>query len=228
MKIMIIPDIHGRSIWKYDVKEQEVDKYIFLGDYTDSFILSNIAILHNLKEIIQFKNDNLDKVELLLGNHDLQYMYNDLSRFGCSGYRPEALYDLHDLFRNNKHLFKNCYQIDNWIFSHAGIQHNWFLERFKGNLNESIADQINNPKNRNQEDALYQVGSMRGGMRYDVGGPFWCDRQELKKPLENFNQVVGHTPVKKNIEYKYKNSIVYFTDCQDSDEYEPLIIKINE
>ena len=73
MKILINPDIHGRIFWKYSIEHKgEFDKIIFLGDYLDAYspdLLVNEK--DNFKEIIQFKKDNLDKVILLLGNHEI-------------------------------------------------------------------------------------------------------------------------------------------------------------
>ena len=49
------------------------DKVVFLGDYVDSFTISNIASYENLKDIIRLKKRDPNKVVLLLGNHDIQY-----------------------------------------------------------------------------------------------------------------------------------------------------------
>lgn len=228
MRIGAIGDLHGRDYWKEFVLNNKIDKWIFLGDYTDSFYESNDKILSNLLDIIQFKKDFPDKVVLLLGNHDLAYMYIDDQRMRCSGFRPEIMFHLNDIFTNNKDLFVNAYQIGDVIFTHAGIQHNWFINRFKGDefqVDYTIAEQLNNPLDRKQDDALYQVGALRGGLRHDVGGPFWCDMHELRKPLEGFTQVVGHNPVKNIHRYEYKNSYVWYCDClRDKVEYLDLVI----
>ena len=73
MKIIVIGDIHGRDIWKEIVK-QEYDKVIFLGDYLDSYDLPVDKQRQNLIDILEFKANNRDKVELLIGNHDFQYL----------------------------------------------------------------------------------------------------------------------------------------------------------
>ena len=68
MKVLCIGDVHGRNYWKNWVEEhKDADLVIFLGDYVDSFDISNVEILHNLKEIIKFERDN-DNVVLLLGS----------------------------------------------------------------------------------------------------------------------------------------------------------------
>lgn len=38
MKILIIPDVHGRDFWTDPCKDiSEYDRVIFLGDYTDPY-----------------------------------------------------------------------------------------------------------------------------------------------------------------------------------------------
>ena len=215
MKVTICPDVHGRNYWK-QIDPKSCDKIIFIGDYVDSFDISNDDIINNLLDIIQFKKDNEDKVVLLWGNHDETYLNLVSGNYICSGYRSDIAYDLYDIFYPNQKLFLNAYQIGNTIFTHAGIQDNWFKERFKGDflqLEYSIAEQLNMPLNQSQIDALHQVGNLRGGMRGDVGGIFWCDKNELKKPLEGFMQVVGHTHVSEPMKYTYKDAEVWFTDC---------------
>ena len=106
MKILINPDIHGRVFWKYSIEHKdEFDKIIFLGDYLDAYspdLLVNEK--DNFKEIIQFKKDNLDKVILLLGNHDCHYINSKILH--SSRYNPFKASIYHKLFNDNLHLFQ--------------------------------------------------------------------------------------------------------------------------
>jgi hypothetical protein len=217
MKIMVIPDVHGRDYWKSFPKD-EFDKIVFLGDYVDSFDKSDEEILTNLLNIIKYKKDNMDKVELLLGNHDLQYLFNYMSN-GCSGYRDNMYAPLHILFNDNKHLFKPIHQIDDYIFSHAGITSVW-LNKLKQELKDTPYNEIENLEelitemfNKNYI-TLYDIGRIRGGW-CKSGGPFWADMSESKTyMLYNFKQIVGHTPIE-NIEthnWKQGNSSITFCD----------------
>ena len=50
--IGVIGDIHGSARWIQIIKDNpQVEQWIFLGDYVDSKIFSNVDILHNLREI---------------------------------------------------------------------------------------------------------------------------------------------------------------------------------
>ena len=72
MKTLTVGDLHGKDVWK-EIDTIRYDKIIFVGDYVDCFTTSNVEIKHNLEQIIRYKKDNMDKVVLLLGNHDVQY-----------------------------------------------------------------------------------------------------------------------------------------------------------
>lgn len=230
IKTLTIGDLHGRDIWEQfaDLSllidtpnlKTEYDKYIFLGDYTDSFVETNVKILHNLKRLIKLKNNYPDEVILLLGNHDLQYLLG-YELHGCSGYRPEAYFDLHELFRENRNKFQAAFQIDSIIWSHAGIHHGWYEYEFPYE-SPNVADDINTAFLQGV-DCLFDVGHSRGGWKHQ-GGPFWADRNETsKKPLKGFSQVMGHTPVDsiqemecpKRFKNKNKDNFLLYCDCTD-------------
>lgn len=224
MKTIVIPDVHGTNTWERQIElVKDVEKIVFLGDYVDSFDAPNFQILDNFANIIKFKQENPEKVVLLFGNHEMSYLYMDYG-FSCSGFRQDIAFDIKDLLTVNIDLFQNAYQENKVIFTHAGIHDGWFKYNFKGDYSKNIAEQLNNPKNKSQFLALHDVGRSRGGYK-KIGGIFWCDKSELKKPLKGFTQVVGHTPVKKQITYIQKKSVVYFIDCKNK-EVEPFIIEI--
>ena len=216
LKIGFISDIHGKTIWKEFIKDEAVDHWVFLGDYVDhdfGYNISDEDMIENLEDIIKFKRDNMLTVSLLTGNHCDSYInINDLTH-RCSRFRSSIGLELSDLYNFNKDCFQNAWQYKNIIATHAGIQHNWFVNCFKGNIENDIAYQLNNTVDENQKESLYDVGWSRGGSKY-VGGIFWCDRKELIKPLKGFTQVVGHNRVEKITHIERKGyGDVYFCDC---------------
>ena len=53
MKTVVIGDVHGRSLWKLIVnQEQDADRIIFIGDYFDSFDIKGEEQLNNFLDII--------------------------------------------------------------------------------------------------------------------------------------------------------------------------------
>jgi len=229
IKTITIGDLHGRDIWKKcaDLKilmefpnlKTDYDKYIFIGDYVDSFIHSDKQIEDNLVDIILLKRNYPDKVILLYGNHDLQYRFS-YQEHGCSGYRTQMYVKLHNIFQENRKLFQTAFQIKNYLWTHAGVHKGWYKNRFSKVIHDdkaTLAEQLNELLYRNA-DCLFDVGHLRGGYR-NVGGPYWVDKRMMNKPLEGYHQMTGHSKVKYIKTDKFdKNTSVTFTDCLDTIE----------
>lgn len=131
MKILVYPDIHGNKDWKdiMSSKINEVDKVIFLGDYVDSFKEEERgeASAKNLEDIIAFAKQRKDKVQLLVGNHDLSYCsFNGGANPHISGHQMFEIERFNEIFKTNKKWFKVAVKYGKWIFSHAGFTKSWY------------------------------------------------------------------------------------------------------
>jgi hypothetical protein len=222
MKHLIIGDLHGKDCWKtVDVKAY--DKVIFLGDYVDHWNLPDQKIYENLQNVIKLKKKHTKKVELLLGNHDVQYLY--YPHFLCSGFRPGMQRSLTEIFYNNKDIFKVAYQKDNHLFTHAGITNSWYAEFLNLPLlrqikdeGDTVADLVNKIEQTAQRWLLHKAGSIRGGDGH--GGVTWADRKEMiADMLEGYHQVVGHTVVPQVEVVRSNNKSVTFIDVLDTMTY---------
>lgn len=227
---MVIGDLHGRSVWKmfgdityllkmevgnveYDIVPMDYDYYIFLGDYCDSFDEDNQQIIDNLNDLIKFKDLYPKNVILLWGNHELHYIldtpWTPNGKHVCSGYIPEMHYQLYEIFNRNFTKFQMAFQVENYLFTHAGVHKGWYNYRFvkqyaeleekmtKFELeypNETLADKLNFAFEHRME-CMFDVGYSRGGYA-KVGGPLWLDKGLANKPLESYKQVVGHSACK--------------------------------
>jgi len=221
MRIISVGDIHGKDYWKI-IDLKKYDKIIFVGDYVDAFDIGNIDMKQNLLDIIQLKKDYIDKVVLLIGNHDIQYSLG-YPEYGCSGYRPEMAFDFGDIFRQNKDLFQMAFQIDDYLWTHAGVHTGWYKFRLNKILKEeeilhlTLSEQLNYLFERRYE-VLFDVGHLRGGY-HSVGGPFWLDKRNgHKKPLEGYHQIVGHTRLDDIQTFNINNDTsITFIDVLDKD-----------
>jgi len=232
-----IGDIHGRNDWMYfthgstqdfemwktavengapadsDLWQEDFDnftkydKIIFVGDYVDSFTVSNVEMKKNLENIIFFKKMLPAKVVLLLGNHDIQYIVPDQ---WCSGFRPEMKHDFYDIFYKNLSLFKMAYQAGDTLWTHAGVTEGWLKELYKEMFNPNhrhyyslklatnwnVADQINHAW-EHRLDILYAVDHYSGGNQ-QWAGPLWVRPRVLNEfRQKEYFQIVGHTPQRK-------------------------------
>lgn len=223
MKIITIGDVHGRPYWK-NIDPKKYDKIIFTGDFVDSYIYTNEEILENLMAIIELKKDFSEKIVLILGNHDLHYMW-DYKTFGCSGYRPELYHDLHDLFNDNRNLFQVAFQIGNHIWTHAGISKGWYkfnqevIEGYTDKFDcKTIAEVLNIILWTKDNYILHQVSDFRGGV-YQYGGVTWADRKEtMNGYLPGYHQYVGHTPINEITMFGDENGSIRYIDVQRNQE----------
>jgi len=217
MKILTIGDLHGLNVWE-NKDFSNYDLVIFEGDYVDSFDKTDLEIYNNLMNLIEFKKSNMKKVILLLGNHDMQYMYHP--RYRCTGFRSLMLFNLYQFFNDNRNLFQISYQYKNYVWTHAGITNAW-LKHFYNDANsaifeknnDSIADDLNLCRDSRYMNILMEIGIERGGSNI-VGGPLWADSSELLDDyLDNIHQVAGHNPQKEIWSYRDDSSSITFVDC---------------
>jgi len=219
--ILNLGDVHGRTEWtiptfggmsrfndwQNDPSKDDIypfkkfKKIIFIGDYTDSFTIPNVDILHNLKNIITFKKAYPDLVILLGGNHDVQYITGK-EEARCQGYRPEAYYDLHDLFNANIELFQLAYQEDNWLWTHAGLTKEFYNNcvltmkdtryRFYNITKDMNLVELLNFMFESGNKDLYNVGYSSFG-RSLFPSPIWARPEDLDNDPIEYNQIIGHT-----------------------------------
>lgn len=219
MKILTVGDTHGSNVTPYlTTVIDKYDKVVCVGDYTDSFEYGDKEILFALNSLIELKKKYPDKLILLLGNHDLQYMFPH-SQHRCSGYRPMAYPQYHDVFEKNKELFQFAYQEKNYLWTHAGVNKKWYKDRFNKFVEMypdlTLAQQLNLAF-KAYASQLFIVGFSRGGNER-WGGPVWTGKEEMIYiPLANMNQIVGHTKVRKIEEYDFDGYKVVFVDTLQS------------
>lgn len=192
MKVLIIPDVHGRTFWKEPCKHiDEFDKTIFLGDYVDHYPQEgDLDDLQALKDVIEFAKDK-DNVQLLLGNHDYHYIddnYRELAQ--CSRFSYQYLNEYHSLYRDNIKLFKIVDKVGDVIFSHAGINKEWAK-----NCGITNPIEINDKDENWLSNNLSFISSYRGGWN-NAGSCVWSDLMEMipeNLPSNIKFQVFGHT-----------------------------------
>ncbi len=195
MHLIAIGDIHGRNVWK-EVKEKPSDKLIFIGDYVDPHRpIPDEDVIQNLEEIIEFRRQEPERVVLLLGNHDAQYLhYPD---YPCSGYRADLQSVYGKLFQENKELFQIAFQYKKTLFTHAGVSGKWYSQHrqiWPLYPATTFADTLNSVYQSEHRDILFEAGAVRGGSDR-CSGPIWADKSETQSDYFIFHQVVGHSRV---------------------------------
>lgn len=189
MKLLIIPDVHGRDFWIEPCSHiDEFDKVIFLGDYHDPYLyqVSQETSRHRLRDdLVPFVLNHKDKCVCLFGNHDGNYLVGEnADRF-----------DRYHAVEIKKYLeyldLKLIYRVDNYLFSHSGVLPTWLSEA-ELTLESLDTLPLNSP-------ALYAVSSYRGG--FGVGSCIWGDVREYADnyQFKDIYQIFGHTQLNKEI-----------------------------
>ena len=197
MKILVIGDIHGKTIWKEIVGSEQPDLTIFLGDYvTTHHKETPEEQINNLMDILTWKEDEPDKVILLRGNNDMQMLGYHWAK--CSGYNME----LGKLMEPIKTQFLNStqwifpYEIGKkfYVFSHAGISKTWY-ENVKRSTKIECMKDINNLEP--SELFGFTPNDFNDYSGTSITQPCtWIRPQALIEDMpDNINQVVGHTPI---------------------------------
>lgn len=213
-RLLIIPDIHGRTFWKQAVEAYPDIPVVFLGDYLDPYEWEQISpqeALNNMLEIFEYKKANPDRVTLLLGNHDVAYFDKELY---CSRKNFENEDDICYLLNNNMWLFALAYSIQmagkEFLLTHAGVLRTWFDQHFAeyskllvegvfpaDSIRDTLNAQCTTPERLCEflKTGLWEVPLFRGGLDAS-GSVVWADSVEHtleKNQLPAIVQIFGHT-----------------------------------
>ncbi len=184
MKLLIIPDVHGRDFWMEPCSHvDEFDKVIFLGDYHDpySWEVSQDTSRHRLRDsLLPFVQQFPDKVVCLFGNHDGNYLVGDMADRVDYWHKREIREYM------EKMNIKLIHQEGKYLFSHSGVLPAWLK------ANDLTLHDLNNLPFSHQ--ALMQVSPYRGGWS-EVGSCVWGDVREyaLKEHIPDIYQIFGHS-----------------------------------
>lgn len=229
MKTIVIGDIHGKDCWKKIVKHYESEpdvKFIFLGDFWESYDIEYEYQYQNFIEIINFKSKNIDKVTLLMGNHELHYIIPFTQRFVDYGYQGMHSFEITDVIKDaiKKGYFEAVKIVDNFIMSHAGLSSDWLNKHFLIDLKpEDIEKEVN--------DLLHykpkEFDSITSGLNEDASclwiRPRYLEVKTITKKIDAFKdykQVVGHTwySLTPNNSYVSKCGHIYYMDALEYDK----------
>jgi predicted MPP superfamily phosphohydrolase len=187
MKIICVPDIHQSNHWRKLLKIDlnTIDKIVFLGDYFDNWENEWPHQGENFENIIQFKKDVPDKIDVLFGNHDTSYLLDER----CSGYQHYKAKAIKEMIENSMELMQVISVYDNYIFSHAGVSCEWMRCAGIKDINKI------NKLFKERPDFFRWVGPDNYGDNINEG-PLWIRPESLSRTsVKGCNQIVGHTEV---------------------------------
>ena len=196
MRHLIIGDIHGRDVWK-TVDFSSFDKVVFMGDYLDSFTLTDNQIIGNFIEILDLHTRYPDKIVTLIGNHECHYY--DMFMGKGDGYRPSYAAAARIIISDHLNVLKVAYEYNGVLFTHAGVCAGWYDTVYKHHIAPKYGDlpmsEALNHEFYNSHYRLFDISKKRGGIDM-FGGPLWAHITELESnPGIGYKQVAGHSHV---------------------------------
>jgi UDP-2,3-diacylglucosamine pyrophosphatase LpxH len=226
MKTVLIGDIHGHDSWKQIIEqEQNADRFIFVGDYFDSFTVPGLIQCQNFQDIIEFKKTSDKNVILLIGNHDYHY-FPEIGDSNTSGYQARMAPTIQQIISTNKDHLQLAYQFDDILVTHAGVSSVWLddtitmwdVPNLAMYLNDLFKYQPNKVGYRSYKQVGDQVYGAGGFGDETFQGPIWIRPRSLMNAnydtlRTQIRQVVGHTTRKQiDIEGKATGGRYYFID----------------
>lgn len=194
IKILILGDIHGRTVWKNILEKEQPQQVIFLGDYVGSH--DNIPAqqqIDNLEAILSLKEERPDDIILLRGNHDLQhlgYWWAECSNLSHKVQNYMATDEYRQRFLSSTqwiHEFSCGGQ--KIICSHAGVSAVWL-----SNTGIGTVERINSCKP--SENFSFRPGRFSDHNGESCTQPCtWIRPKSLAEcAVEGYVHIVGHTP----------------------------------
>jgi hypothetical protein len=189
---LALGDPHGRSFWK-NYRDEEFSEYYITGDYFDSFDIPFAEQYRNFEELCEAARQD-PRIKLCLGNHDYQYV-EGVHGERYSGYQDSHCFAIRSVLEKNIDLLKVVYVTqNNYIISHAGVSA-WFMNTINKAGVISL-EGINDVFNRDRTILKFYGYNPYGD---DITqSPIWIRPRSLEKqPLPGYNQIVGHTEMRR-------------------------------
>lgn len=204
-KILAVADSHGSSI-PLTIAERNLDcfdKVIFLGDFLDHEDKEYEEQKENFLKVMKFKKANPEKVKILIGNHDANYIVPELY-----GWQYEHETEIKKMILRNLEYIDLGFMAGKWIFTHAGVSGIWFYNQLKNdgfNIQDDKVPDIQfsneflnqyNDRLHNGDFSILRFTGITGYGDEITQNPLWIRPDSLKiAAVSGFNQVVGHTAV---------------------------------
>lgn len=190
MSTIIWADVHERLeklLWADKEVFSTADRVVLLGDFWDTFAAYDEGRVRAICAWI-VKNINNPKFTFILANHDSHYAFKH-PHYKCSGYNPRTQVIVDEMihpgvWRN----FKIFDKIGPYTVSHAG-----FCEATLQYAKTEVCREAIEAGIRGDFDPIFAAGRGRGGY-LPHGGPLWLDWNAEFDHIDDFPQIVGHTP----------------------------------
>jgi hypothetical protein len=168
-------------------------EYYILGDYFDSFDKLFTTQYRNFADLCETVRQD-GRIKLCLGNHDYHYL-SGITEQRYSGFQDRNYDAINEILEANMDLLRVVYVTgDKYLISHAGVSAVFMKKMLK--LGVTTAEGINEAFKADRNILTFDGMDISGD---DVTqSPIWIRPRSLqRRPLAGYNQIIGHTPVRK-------------------------------
>ena len=202
-KTVVVGDLHCKEELILPRVDAAVDalgagRVVLCGDYVDEWLSNALTVRDSLDCLGRWVRERRARgmeVDLVLGNHDVQYLLRESGPGTHAALYDEVAEALLDLG------VRAAVTVGPWLVTHAGVTRAWAndcLDLSEGAAADEIADQLNALLDHGVKISLRMLATVGPGRcGYELPGPLWADQSELVcDALPGLDQIVGHTPVR--------------------------------
>lgn len=202
-KTVVVGDLHCKEELILPRVDAAVDalgagRVVLCGDYVDEWLSNALTVRDSLDCLGRWVRERRARgmeVDLVLGNHDVQYLLRESGPGTHAALYDEVAEALLDLG------VRAAVTVGPWLVTHAGVTRAWAndcLDLSEGAAADEIADQLNTLLDHGVKISLRMLATVGPGRcGYGLPGPLWADQSELVyDALPGLDQIVGHTPVR--------------------------------
>ena len=202
-KTVVVGDLHCKEelvLPRVDaaVTELGAGRVVFCGDYVDEWLSNALTVRDSLDRLGRWVRERRARglgVDLVLGNHDVQYLLRESGPGTHAALYDEVAEALLGLG------VRAAVTVGPWLVTHAGVTRAWAndcLDLPEGANAGEVAGQLNALLDHGVKISLRMLATAGPGRcGYELPGPLWADQSELVcDALPGLDQIVGHTPVR--------------------------------
>lgn len=197
--ILVIPDPHGSHEWER-AKKEKFDYAVILGDSCDCWENEWPDQGLNMKNMFAWVREDPEYRKYVCGNHDFAYITGTREGSMVSGHQHNHASEIRAIFLANMDLIDVAFEIDGWVFSHAGFSKTWvgYIKKELHNILDKFPDEI---------EEKHEFASMKEYHEYmskiDASKVVWDESEFSIDFLNKVWHSVSHVPGDDNFYYGF-------------------------
>lgn len=195
--VLCIADVHGSHEWER-AKNEKFDYCVCFGDSCDCWENEWPDQGNNIRNLFAWIREDPKHRKYVCGNHDFSYFTGTREGSRVSGHQASHVGELRAIFMANLDLIDVAFEIDGWVFSHAGFTKTWvqYIKRVLHEILDKFPDDI---EKRNEFESLEEYREYMN--KVDESKLVWDENEFNIDFLNKFWHSISHVPGDENFYY---------------------------